>query len=86
MDDKDTGLPSMVTSATSILSRAMPVIVPRFPFVLLDMISSNGTLVSESILCFSCFCFCSSAANLRSSSIRFCLSASNSADDVIGLV
>ena len=36
--DKDTGFPSTVTSATWILSRAIPVIVPRLPFVLLDMI------------------------------------------------
>jgi hypothetical protein len=53
LDDKDTCLPSIVTSATSILSRAIPVIVPRLPFVLLDMISSNGALVSLSIIC--CF-------------------------------
>ena len=44
--DKDTGFPSTETSATSILSRAIPVMVPRFPFVLLEMIFNNGTRVS----------------------------------------
>ena len=78
MDDKGTGLPSTVTSATSILSRAIPVIVPRLPLVLLDIISSNGTLVSVSIFCCSCFCLDSSAASLRSNSIRFRLSFSAS--------
>ena len=58
------------------LSRAIPVIVPRLPLVLLDMISSNGTLVSVSILCCSCFCLFSRATSLRSSSIRFFLSLS----------
>ena len=84
-EDNKTGFPSTVTSATSTLSFAIPLIVPLLPIVLLATISSIGALISALIIFSSFFCLSNNIANLRSNSMRFCLSLSSSAEVIFDL-